>query len=164
MKKRTGLPKRSSGFTLVELLVCMAILGLLASVALPMSEMTVQREKERELKRSLWEIRDALDAYRKAREDRAIIGDAGQSPYPPSLIELTKAVPDARVDHQGQILRFLRAVPRDPFADPDVPPEKSWGLRSYASEANNPQPGADVYDVHSMSRAVGLNGVPLSQW
>lgn len=152
------------GFTLVELLVCLALLGLMASVAMPVAEMTVQREKERELKRALWQIRDALDAYRRAREQGAIQGSADSSPYPANLRELVLAFPDARPDHQGQTLRFLRAVPRDPFAEPGLAPEKSWGLRGYQSEADDPRPGAEVYDVYSKSGLTGLNGIPLKQW
>jgi general secretion pathway protein G len=162
--KPCGRARRAGGFTLVELLVCLAILGFLASVAMPVAEMTVQREKERELKRALWEIRDALDAYRQAREQRAILGSADKSPYPASLQELTLAVNDARSGHEGEILRFLRAVPRDPFADPELAPDKTWGLRSYQSEADDPRPGADVYDVYSRSELKGLNGVPLRKW
>ncbi|OWQ87035.1 hypothetical protein CDN99_20095 [Roseateles aquatilis] len=156
--------RRARGFTLIELLVCLAILGFLASLALPMAEMTVQREKERELKRALWEIRDALDAYRVARENGAVLGPSDRPPYPASLQELTREVADARADRQGQTIRFLRRVPRDPFAEGAQPAELSWGLRGYQSDADNPQPGPEVYDVHSKSTAVGLNGVPLKQW
>ena len=155
---------RIRGFTLIELLVCLGILGFLASLALPMAEMTAQREKERELKRALWEIRDALDAYRAARESGAVLGASDRPPYPESLQSLTREVADARTEHQGQTIRFLRRVPRDPFAEPGVPAEQSWGLRGYQSDADNPQPGAEVYDVYSKSTATGLNGVPLKQW
>ncbi|MDH0867066.1 type II secretion system protein [Mitsuaria sp. GD03876] len=154
----------AGGFTLIELLVCLAILGFLASLALPMAEMTAQREKERELKRALWEIRDALDAYRVARESGAVLGPSDRPPYPATLKELTLEVADARADRQGQTIRFLRRVPRDPFGEPGVPAEQTWGLRGYQSDADNPQPGAEVYDVHSNSPAKGLNGVPLKQW
>lgn len=152
------------GYTLIELLVVMAVLGLLASMAMPLAEVTVQRERERELRRALWEIRDAIDAYKRARDAGAIAGPVVGSRLPPDLLALTRAVPDARGDHRGEVLRFLRTVPRDPFADPALGAERSWGLRSYLSEAADPKPGADVYDVHSLSDRLGLNGVPLKQW
>jgi general secretion pathway protein G len=155
---------RARGYTLVELLVVMAVLGLLATMAMPLAEMTLQRERERELKRALWEIRDAIDAYKRARDLGAIAGPASGSPYPPDLPTLTRAVTDARVDHRGEVMRFLRSVPRDPFADPAVPAELGWVLRSFMSEAAEPKPGGDVYDVHSLSDRIGLNGIPLKQW
>jgi general secretion pathway protein G len=144
--------------------VVLAVLALLATMAMPLAEMTVQRERERELKRALWEIRDGIDAYKKARDQGAVVGTGEVSPYPPTLEALLQPVPDARVDHRGQVLRFMRSIPRDPFADQALPPEKTWGLRSYLSEADKPRPGADVYDVYSQSLALGLNRVPLRQW
>ncbi|SEL65087.1 general secretion pathway protein G [Roseateles sp. YR242] len=155
---------RARGFTLIELLVCLGILGFLATLALPMAEMASQREKERELKRALWEIRDALDSYRAARETGALLGAADQPPYPATLAELTKEVPDSRLEHQGQTLRFLRRVPRDPFADTSLPADQTWGLRGFQSDAENPKPGPEVYDVYSNSPLKGLNGIPLKQW
>lgn len=153
----------SRGYSLIELLVVLAILGLLATLAMPLAEMTQQRERERELKRALWEIRDAIDAYKRARDSGAIV-ETSPSHYPPSLESLVELREDARADHHGEPLRFLRRVPRDPFAPDDVPAERTWGLRSYVSEATRPQPGIDVYDVHSLSGRVGLNGVPVKDW
>jgi general secretion pathway protein G len=150
------------GFTLVELLVVMAILGVLAAAVYPLAEVSAQRERERELKRALWEIRDALDAYKRATDLGSIPKPPGGPGYPPSLDVLARGVADARVP--GQVLYFLRRVPRDPFADPELPAEKSWGLRSHDSTPEDPRPGADVYDVHSQSPRLGLNGVPLRQW
>jgi general secretion pathway protein G len=155
--------RRAEGYTLIELLVVLAVLGLLATMAMPLAEVTVQREKERELKRALWEIRDAIDAYKRAGE-LGVAGTSAASPYPPTLESLTRPMPDARAEHRGDSLRFLRRIPRDPFADPSLPPERSWGLRSFQSEADRPRAGADVYDVYSQSDRTALDGTPLKSW
>ena len=153
------------GHTLVELLVVLAVLGTLAGLAMPLTEVVQQHERERELRRALWEIRAALDAWRRSREAGAIAGIANAPPYPPDLAALTTPQPDLRPQKRGEILRFLRRIPRDPFADPGLPAERTWGLRGYLSEADAPQPGAEVYDVYSRSSGTnGLNGVPLRQW
>lgn len=152
------------GHTLIELLVVMAVLGVLSSVAAPLAEMTVRRERERELRRALWEIRDAIDAYRRASETGAITGPADGNHLPPSLEALTRAHDDLRPGRRGERIRFLRRVPRDPFADARLPAEQSWGLRSHQSEDDRPEPGADVFDVYSRAAGLGLNGVPLRRW
>ncbi len=152
------------GYTLIELLVVLAILALLAGMAVPLTQIVQQRERERELKRALWEIRDALDQWRKASEQGAIAGPAGPAPYPPTLHALTQPQRDARAGGAGAPWRFLRRVPRDPFADPALPAEQTWGLRGFYSEANAPRPGPEVFDVYSRSSGVGINGVPLQQW
>jgi general secretion pathway protein G len=163
MKPRLVLVSRSShGYTLVELLVVMAVLATLAAMAMPMAEVVAQREREQELKRSLWEIRDAIDSYRRARESGALSADSGTSPYPSSLDALTQLGFDARAATKGQPLRFLRRVPRDPFADPSLP--TSWAQRSFLSDADNPKAGADVYDVFSRSERKALNGTALKDW
>ncbi len=152
------------GYTLIELLVVLALLALLAGMAMPLTQLVQQRERERELKRALWEIRDALDQWRRASELGAIVGPAGQPPYPPTLQALAQPQRDARADRPGAQWRFLRRVPRDPFADPALPAEQTWGLRGFYSEADAPRPGEQVFDVHSRSAGMGINGVPLRQW
>jgi general secretion pathway protein G len=150
-------PPRARGFTLVELLITVSILALLASVALPLAEVTVQRNKEGDLRRSLREIREAIDAWKRAADEGRIERGADSSGYPPSLAALAEGVADKRKT-DGSKLYFLRRVPRDPLGDED------WGLRSYASPATSPQPGKDVFDVYSRSEETGLNGVPYRQW
>ena len=150
------------GFTLVELLVVMAVLGILAMMAFPLAEVSVERDREQELRRGLWEIRDAIDAYKKAVDAGTIPTVAGASGYPPNLLALTAGIANPKASGQAQF--FLRRVPRDPFAEEGVPAEASWGLRSYASPPDDPQPGADVYDVYSRSNRLGLNGVALKDW
>jgi len=165
--RRSSARSARSGYTLVELLVVLAVLGVLAAMAMPLAEVTAQRDKERELKRALWEIRDAIDDYRRVREAigaAGVSGVAGVSVFPPDLVTLTLPLTDPRPERRGEMHRFLRRVPRDPFADAALPAERTWGLRSYLSDADRPQPGVDVYDVYSQVDRVGLNGVPLRQW
>ena len=160
---RAAKPLR--GFTLVEIVITVAIVGLLAGVAVPMAELVVQRNKEQELRLALREIRKAIDAYKQAFDDGRLIKTLGDSGYPPSLKLLVNGVPDAKGPEKRK-LYFLRRVPRDPMADDDAlkPPEETWGLRSYQSDADNPQEGRDVFDVYSRSAGVALNGVPYKLW
>lgn len=152
------------GFTLIELIITVAIVGLLASVALPLAELTVQRDKEHELRHALREIRTALDAYKQAVADGRVARALNDTGYPPSLSVLTQGVPDASTPDKKMIY-FLRRIPRDPlFNDPTRSNEESWGKRSYASSADAPEEGSDVFDVYSLSAAVGLNGVPYREW
>lgn len=152
------------GFTMIELLVVMAILGILAAAVMPLGETMMTARKERELRRALHEIRNAIDEY-KIAVDRGTIGIAATgSGYPPSLQALVDGVPDARPNAQGQKLYFLRQVPRDPFSDPRLPAVQTWALRSYASPPTRPEPGVDVYDVHSTSNATALDGSHYAQW
>ena len=152
------------GFTLIELLITAAIVAELASVALPFSEMAVTRGKEHELRRALRDIRDALDAYRKASDEGRIPRAADQSGYPPSLGALAQGVTDAK-NVEGRRIYFLRRLPRDPFfPDANAPAETTWKVRSYESPPDQPKPGKDVFDVYSLSERKGLNGIPYHEW
>lgn len=146
------------GFTLIEVVITVAIVATLASVALPLSELALQRNKETELRRALRDIRDALDAYKRAADEGRIRRAADASGYPPSLAALVEGVPDAK-SASGATLHFLRRVPRDPMN-----PQGAWGVRSYDSPAADPKPGKDVYDVFSLSERRGLNGIAYREW
>jgi general secretion pathway protein G len=156
--------KRPAGFTLIELVATLAILGVLASIALPLAEISVQRGREQELHRALRDIRDAIDAYKRASDEGRIARDAGGSGYPRSFAALVEGVTDAR-DPKRAKLFFLRRLPRDPMhPDVSVDAAASWGKRSYASEADDPKEGEDIYDVFSRSAGLGLNGVEYRRW
>jgi len=154
----------AKGFTLVEMLVTVAIVATLATIALPLAELAVQRQREQELRTSLREIRTAIDAYRRAADQGSILKKADESGYPPSLDMLVQGVEDAR-SKEHEMIYFLRRLPRDPtFPDPDAPAADTWGKRSYASPPDSPREGDDVYDVYSLSSGAGLNGVEYFQW
>jgi len=160
------------GFTLIELVITLAIAGLLALVALPMYEVTSTRLKETELRQALRTIRAGLDTYKAATDSGALAKSAGESGYPPSLEVLTQVLELANKRDFGlnasaasQRMVILRQLPRDPFyPDPQVPAAQTWSTRAYASRADDPQPGADVFDVASMSNRVGLDGTPYNSW
>jgi general secretion pathway protein G len=158
------LQPRHRGFTLIELVITVAIVGLLASAALPLASMVIQRQKETDLRVALREIRAAIDAYKAAGEQGQIMVKADESGYPPDLKVLYSGVQNAQSPDKAQIY-FLRRLPRDPFfPDGAASAEETWGLRSYASAPDNPQPGEDVFDVHSLAAGQGLNGVPYREW
>jgi len=152
------------GFTLIELLVTLAIVSILAAAAFPLSEMSARRAKEKELREALWQIRTAIDAYRKAVDEGRILRSPEQSGYPPTLATLVQGVTDAR-DPASRKIYYLRRIPRDPMAEnAAAPPEQGWGKRSYESPPDAPREGKDVFDVYSLSRSTGLNGVPYREW
>jgi len=152
------------GFTFIELMMSLAILGVLAAVAVPMAQLVSQRGKEQDLRLALSELRQALDAYKRASEQGRIERRVGESGYPKALHDLVQGVPDQRSPSR-QPIYFLRALPRDPMhPDVQLPAAETWALRSYASPPDDPQPGDDVFDVHSQSERTGLNGVPYAQW
>jgi general secretion pathway protein G len=162
---RSSIPRAAGGFTFIELIVTVAIVALLATMVFPMAELAVQRSRERDLKDALRQIRGAIDAYKKAYDEKKILGEANASGYPASLRVLADGVPDAKSAVKDRKIYFLRRIPKDPMnSDPTVAPEASWGLRSYLSPAEAPREGVDVYDVYSRSPANGLNGVPYRKW
>jgi general secretion pathway protein G len=156
---------RHRGFTIVELVVTVAIVGLLATAVIPSAQLIYQREREAELRDALRTIRNAIDAYKFASDTGSIKKEADKSGYPPDLQVLVDGVDDARSAKDGVKIYFLRRVPRDPFwPDPQAPAADSWGLRAYASSPDDPQPGDDVFDVYSRSSRTGLNGIPYHDW
>jgi general secretion pathway protein G len=156
--------RQTQGFTLIELVVTVAIVGILASIAVPLGEVSVRRAKEQELRSALRQIRTALDAYKQATQDGRVIRRADASGYPRSLEELDSGVADAKSPTQNKIY-FMRRLPRDPFyPDPAVSAAETWGKRAYASPPDAPAEGEDVFDVYSRSTQVGLNGVAYREW
>jgi len=156
--------KLARGFTLIELVITVAIVAVLASVALPLNELVVQRAKEQDLRRALRDIREAIDAYKQAWDENHIAKSAGDSGYPKKLEDLVAGVEDQQSPKKARIY-FLRRLPRDPFAiDPQLGPAETWGRRSYASPPDEPKEGDDVYDVFSLSGAIGINGRPYREW
>ena len=158
MKVRTRI-----GFTIIELIVTLAILGVLAAMAVPVVELTVKRTREQELSYSLRQIRDGIDAYKRAWDEGRITKKIGESGYPPKLETLVDGVDDLRSPIKAKIY-FLRRVPTDPMAPPGVAGTESWGKRSYASPPDEPKPGEDVFDVYSLNPGKGINGIPYKEW
>ena len=154
----------AQGFTLIELVITVAIVALLASVALPVSELAVQRTKEQELRRTLRQIREAIDLHKQASDEGRIRKSIGDSGYPKKLEDLAEGVDDQKSPKKEKIY-FLRRVPRDPFnADPTLSAAATWGKRSYASPPDDPKEGDDVFDVFSLAQGKGINGQPYRDW
>lgn len=160
---------KNRGFSYVEMVFAVAMLALLAAVATPYLEKNIQRKKESELKQNLREIRLAIDNYKSAADAGKIQKRIGDSGYPPRLQDLVEGVDDIKNPNKTK-LRFLRKIPVDPMYpvkmenDRPILPEETWGKRSYASDADSPREGEDVYDVYSTSTQIGNNGVPYAQW
>ena len=156
--------RAAHAFTLIELVITLAIVALLASVALPLADLTVQRTREQELRRSLRDIRDGIDAYKQASDDGRIVKKPNESGYPHRLEELVDGVEDAKSPKKDKIY-FLRRIPRDPFAtDGELTAAQTWGKRSYASPPDEPKEGDDVFDVYTLAPGRGINGRPLREW
>ncbi len=152
------LRRRRRGFTLAEMVLVCALLVLLAGVALPVSRSTIRRGKEIELRHALRQLRNAIDEHKRYSDAGLIPIELGADGYPSELEVLVEGL-----DVVGQVdkkVRFLRRVPVDPMTG-----EAEWGLRSFQDEPDSSSWGGEnVYDVHSLSEGVGLNGVPYAEW
>ena len=156
--------KQTRGFTLVELMITVAIVGVLVSMAVPVKEMIVKREQERGLRTALREIRSALDAYKRAVDEGKVKADAGESGYPKSLDDLVTGIDNISSPDRRKIF-FLRRLPGDPMnTDASLPASRTWGKRSYASTHEEPREEGDVYDVYSMANGRGINGIAYREW
>lgn len=143
----------------------MAIVGILASIVMPMANVGVKRSKEYELRRELRNIRNAIDEYKRAYDEGRIRQEVGRNGYPKNLSVLMEGVDDVKSSKAGAKIRFLRRIPRDPMnPDKAIGPEESWGLRCYDSDAEDPREGEDVYDIYSKSEEMGLDGTPYKEW
>jgi len=159
--------KGSSGLTLIELVVTVAILSILASLVMPLTQMTARRVKEIELRRNLRIVRTAIDdfkkTYDKAVDEKKILASADKSGYPETLQQLVDGY-----DFGGLVSykkKFLRKIPTDPFNPPKPGEEPKWTLRSYKDDADSTiWGGEDVYDIHSLSTETAIDGTKYNEW
>ncbi|MGC4396497.1 type II secretion system protein [Hydrogenophaga sp. T2] len=154
------------GFTLVELLVTLALVGVAAVVVLPMASLVEQRAKEAELRQALRVLRTAIDEYKTAADAGLIAKRTGASGYPPDLDTLVKGAPrTSTFGFNSSAMVFLRSIPRDPFhSDKTVPASRTWDLRRYGAQAGDHAPGDDVFDVSSRADGQALDGSWLRDW
>src|ERR1700723_1363544 len=141
--------KNELGFTLMELIVAATILAVLTMMALPLARVTIQREREKELRTDLWEMRDAIDRYKDAAEQGKFQTKVDSQNYPPDLDTLVKGV-EAQ---GGKKIRFLRSIPMDPMTK-----SKEWGMRSMQDDADSDSwGGQNVFDVFTKSDGTALD-------
>ena len=155
MLRRERESNGEAGVTLIELIIVCAILSILAMAALPVVKFTVKRNKERELRADLWEMRRAIDAYKDAADKGGIQTKADSNNYPPDLQTLVDGV-----DIQTKKVRFLRRIPTDPMTG-----NTDWGMRSNQDEPDSDSfGGQDVFDVYTKSNGTALDGTKYSTW
>jgi general secretion pathway protein G len=146
--------KPESGLTLLELIVATSILLVLSTMALPLARLTIQRQRERQLRIDLWEMRDAIDRYKEMADRGAFQTKVDSQGYPPDLDTLVKGI-----DIQGKKIRFLRRIPIDPMTGTD------WGLRSMQDDPDSDSWGEqNVFDVYTKSEGTALDGTKYKDW
>jgi general secretion pathway protein G len=152
----------SPGYTFVELIVATAVLMVLASAALPLARVSMQRQREAELRRSLREMRLAIDEFKRwadAQRISTLDVNIGSENYPPNLEILVEGVPFTN-DASGRKKKFLRRIPIDPITN-----STDWGLRSYTDPPTaTVWGGQSVFDVYSKAPGVGLNDIKYRDW
>jgi len=147
--------RQTRGFTLIELIVATTILLILTGMAIPTARVTIKREKERELRHAIWEMRDGIDRYKDAADRGAFQIKVGSEGYPPDLDTLVNGV-----DVGGKKLKFLRRIPTDPMTG-----NTDWGLRSVQEDPNSDSwDGNNVFDVYTKSQGTGLDGTKYKDW
>ncbi|MGA7217563.1 MAG: type II secretion system protein [Candidatus Sulfotelmatobacter sp.] len=147
--------KNGRGFTLLELIIATAIMIILSTMAIPLARLTITREKERQLRVDLWEMRDAIDRYKDAADRGGFQTKADSQNYPPDLETLVKGV-----DVNGKKIRFLRKIPVDPLTG-----TAEWGMRSMQDDPDSDSwGGQSVFDVYSKSTGTGLDGTKYKDW
>lgn len=158
---QTNLRKsREAGMTLLELIIACSILMILSSMALPIARYTVMREREKELRMDLREMRNAIDKYKDLADQQKIRVEVGSEGYPPDLDTLVKGVAVGGTGAAGKNIRFLRRIPVDPMTG-----RAEWGLRSVQDDPDSTSWGGNnVFDVYSKSTATALDGTQYSSW
>lgn len=147
--------RKSRGFTLIELIVATVILVILTGMAIPMARVTIKRQRERELRAALWEMRDAIDRYKDAADRGAFQIKVGSQGYPPDLDTLVKGI-----DVNGKKLKFLRRIPVDPMTG-----KTEWGMRSMQDDPDSDSwDGDNVFDVYSKSEDMALDDTKYKEW
>jgi general secretion pathway protein G len=146
---------KERGLTLIELIVATSILLILSGMAVPLARVTIKRQREKDLRAALWQLRDGIDRYKDAADRGAFRTKVGSENYPPDLDTLVKGV-----DVGGKKLKFLRRIPTDPMMG-----DTDWGLRSMQDDPDSDSwDGNNVFDVHTKSNGTALDGTKYKDW